>query len=62
MNNLDIRLKLKENRLHHYEVAEKLGVSEYTFCVWLRKELPTEKKNAVLSAINELLKGVRNDR
>ena len=55
-------MKIKENRLHHYEVAEKLGISEYTFCVWLRKELPTEKKNAVLSAINELLKGVRNDR
>lgn len=62
MNNLDIRLKLKENRLHHYEVAEKLGVSEYTFCVWLRKELPTERKNAVLSAIDELTRGVKNEK
>lgn len=62
MNNLEIRMKIKENRLHHYEVAEKLGISEYTFCVWLRKELPTEKKNAVLFAIDELLKGVRSDR
>ncbi len=60
MNNLDIRLKLKENRLHHYEVAEKLGVSEYTFCVWLRKELSAERKNAVLAAIDELSRGVRN--
>lgn len=54
MKNLDIRMEIKQKRLYHYEVAEKLGVSEYTFCVWLRKELTTEKKNAILAAIDEL--------
>ena len=54
MKNLEIRTKIKEKRLYQYEVAEKLGISEYTFCVWLRKELSAERKNAVLAAIDEL--------
>lgn len=55
MNNLEIRLKIKNNRLNHYEVAEKLGISEYTFCKWLRDELSSEKKQKVYTAIENLL-------
>ena len=57
MHNLDIRIKIKENRLCHYEVANKIGISEYTFCRWLRTELPEEKRALVLKAIEEILKG-----
>lgn len=53
MHNLDIRLKIKENRLFNYEVAEKLGITEYTFCKWLRNELSEEKKKIILDAIKK---------
>ena len=58
MNNLEIRMKIREKRLCHYEVASAIGVSEYTFCRWLRDELSEEKKNIVLRAIESIsLKG-----
>lgn len=52
--NEDIRRAISEKRLFNYEVAEKLGVSEFTFARWLRYELSEEKKELVLNAINEL--------
>lgn len=55
MNNLDIRIKIKENRLCHYEVAAQMGVSEYTLCRWLRMELSEDKRNAILKAISEIV-------
>lgn len=57
MCNLDIRLKIKENRLCHYEVAKELGISEFTFCKWLREELSEERKSLVLSAIDRIVRG-----
>ncbi len=57
MFNLDVRLKIKENRLCHYEVAKELGISEFTFCKWLREELSEEKKELVLSAIDRIVRG-----
>ncbi len=52
--NEDIRRAISEKRLFNYEVAEKLGVSEFTFARWLRYELSEEKKELVINAINEL--------
>lgn len=57
MNNLDIRIKIKENRLCHYEVAAKIGVSEYTLCRWLRTELSEDKRNTILKAISDIIGG-----
>ena len=57
MNNLDIRIKIKENRLCHYEVAAKIGVSEYTLCRWLREELSEDKRNTILKAISDIVGG-----
>lgn len=61
MYNLEIRVKIKQNRLCHYEVAQKIGISEATFCRWLREELNEERKKLVLSAIDKLIRGVRNE-
>ena len=55
MKNLDIRMRIKENRLCHYEVAAQIGVSEYTLCRWLREELSAEKKEAVNKAIDYII-------
>ena len=56
MSNLDIRNKIRECRLRHYEVAAQIGISETTFCVWLRHELTDERKKRVLEAIDQLSK------
>lgn len=54
MKNNDIRQMIRVLRLHHYEVAEHIGISETTFCVWLRSELTEERRSRVMKAIEEL--------
>lgn len=54
MNNIDIRQIIKAHRLHHYEIADHIGISESTFCVWLRNELTGERREKVMRAIEEL--------
>lgn len=61
MYNLDVRLKIKQNRLCHYEVAREMGVSEFTFCKWLREEMSEDKKKLVISAIDKIIRGERNE-
>ena len=61
MYNLDVRLKIKQNRLCHYEVAREMGVSEFTFCKWLREEMSEDKKKLVLSAIDKIIRGERSE-
>ena len=57
MKNLEIRMMIKNNRLYHYEVAQKLGVSEYTLCRWLREELSDERKGIIIDAITSIVCG-----
>lgn len=59
MTNEEIKMKIKEARIHQYEVAAALDVSEYTFCKWFRKPLPPEKETAILNAIQRLKEGER---
>ena len=54
MANAEIREILRKKRIRHYEVAEQLGVSEYSFCKWLRSELPPDKREEVLEAIKKI--------
>ena len=35
-------------------LANELGITEFTLCRWLRKELPSDKKGAILAAIEKL--------
>lgn len=53
MANTDIRMEIMKRGLKNYQVAEFVGVTETTFSKWLRTELPTEKKQQILTAINE---------
>ena len=55
MKNLEIRMRIKENRLCHYEVAAQIGISEYTLCRWLREELSAENKETVNKAIDSII-------
>ena len=40
--------------LKYWMVAHKIGIDRSTFSHWLRFELPEDKKQKVLNAINEL--------
>jgi len=51
MKNFLIRERIKQSGLTHWEVAEALGVSEFTFCRWLRKEIEGERLEQVMNAI-----------
>ena len=46
----------KLENIHHYQVADVLGVSEPTLNRWLRKEMSEDKKQRILDAIESLKK------
>lgn len=52
-----IRQKIRASRIRQYEVAAKIGVSEYTLIRWLRRELAQEQTDKILHAIDELKAG-----
>lgn len=53
-NNMDVRLAITQNRLTHYEVAQRLGVTNVTFSRWMSKEMSEEKKRDILNVIYEM--------
>lgn len=54
--NAEIREKLAKYRIRQCEVADQLGITEFTFCRWLRTELKTDRKAKVEVAINEIVR------
>lgn len=54
MNNLEIRKAIVQKGLKQYEVAHELGISHITFCIWLRYELPEDKKKRIMSVIDSM--------
>lgn len=52
--NQEIKKIMKEHKVKQWQIAERLGVSEFTFCRWMRHELPEDKKRLVLEAVNAL--------
>ncbi len=55
--NYSIKQIIKESRYRQYEIAAKIGISEYTFCKWFRKELTSEQRMQILDAIAALKDG-----
>ena len=53
MKNANVRKMIKAANLSHWRVEEALGVSEFTFCRWLRKEFSAERVEAVKMAIEK---------
>lgn len=60
MRNKDIRNAMHISGVKQWEVAEQLGISEFTYCRWLRSEIPDEKKVLILKAIEDA-KAKQND-
>lgn len=54
MSNIEIRAIISRNRFRHFEIAEKMGITEFSFSRMLRKELTEEQRKRVLKAIEEL--------
>lgn len=51
--NQEVREALQNKGMKQWELADLLGVSEFTLTRWLRKELTEAKKELLLKAINE---------
>ncbi len=60
MKNAEIKRTIWESRFRQYEIAEEIGISEYTFCRWFRRELSEEQKEQILNAITALRAGESN--
>jgi len=54
MNADDIRAVIKKYRYTQFEVAQEVGISEFTLSRWLRGVIPSERKDRILSAIERL--------
>lgn len=53
--NQEIKERMKVANVHQWQVAKEIGISEYTFCRWLRDEpLQEERKKQILEAIEKL--------
>lgn len=59
MTGQEVRQLLRQRRIFQWEVAQILGVAEFTFCRWLRGPLDSEKEQAILGAIEQLEKAER---
>lgn len=53
--NKEIRTKIFANGFRNWEVAEKLGMSDRRFCVWLRTEMRDDRRERVEKAIDKLV-------
>lgn len=54
MSNKDVECLLKKEQIYKWQIAEKIGLHETSFCRWWRKELSQEQVQRVLSAVEEI--------
>lgn len=52
--NQDVRQKASSAGLKLWQIAEALGIADYTLSRKLRKELPDDEKEQIFSVIREL--------
>lgn len=55
MTSNQIKQILKEKRIYQWEVAKALGITEFTLTRWLREDLPADRADQIIQAIDELL-------
>ena len=46
----EVKLLMKQNQVKQWEVAEAMGISEFTLCRWLRKDLKGKQLERLNSA------------
>lgn len=52
--NADIRLTAQKAGVYLWRIADELGITDKTFSLWMRHELPDETKARILSIIRDL--------
>ena len=52
--NIEVRQEIKKRRVRQFEVAEVLGISQFTLSHWLQVEMSPERKKEVLKAIRNV--------
>ena len=52
---------IKNSRFKQYEIAAKIGISEFNFSRWFRRELTPEQVEKIKAAITELKAGDGDD-
>lgn len=57
MKNKNIRRAIEQAGFRYWQVAEEIGISPATFCIWLRHELTGERLERVQAAITALSTG-----
>lgn len=58
MANFDIREAAVSSKVKLWQIADELGIADSNFSRKLRKELPKEEKERILSIIKQLSKEV----
>ncbi len=51
MANEEIRICAKDAGVHFWEIAERLGVNEFSFSRKMRHELPDDERESICAAI-----------
>ena len=54
MTGKDIQNLIKKKRLYQWEVAQEIGINEFTLSRWLRGTLTQEHETTILNAIKRL--------
>lgn len=52
--NKDVRKAIRAKGLKNYEIANQLGIKPTSFARWLQSEMPQERKERVLAAIESI--------
>ena len=61
MSNNEIKTFISLSGINQYEVANKLGITEFYLCRLFRQELSEKWKEKIVSAIKEILTQKRNE-
>lgn len=54
MENALIRNEARKHGIKHWEIAERLGIAEATFCRKLRRELPSDQQKQIIQVIHAI--------
>lgn len=54
MKNLDVRQKAKECKIHLWQIADELGITDFVLSKKLRYELSEEEKEEIFKIIDEI--------
>lgn len=54
MVNEKLRKIINDSGVRQWQIADELGIHEKTLTVWLRHELPEDKKQMILDAVEKL--------